>query len=135
MEQPGKFLPCPSRAGHRYPEDMADPLRRLPSTTEDLQVVIPCRNRALFLQRGIRITLQEQRSRKSLTEVARENGVGAETLRNWVKAYEKAHPQDEEPLTVSERARLRELERENQELKLEREFLGKAAAYFAKERR
>src|SRR5512135_2532306 len=57
MEQPGKFLPCPSRAGHRYPEDMADPLRRLPSTTEDLQVVIPCRNRALFLQRGIRITL------------------------------------------------------------------------------
>src|SRR5512142_3556753 len=58
MEQPGKFLPCPSRAGHRYPEDMADPLRRLPSTTEDLQVVIPCRNRALFLQRGIRITLQ-----------------------------------------------------------------------------
>src|SRR5512142_1644672 len=57
MEQPGKFLPCPSGAGHRYPEDMADPLRRLPSTTEDLQVVIPCRNRALFLQRGIRITL------------------------------------------------------------------------------
>jgi transposase len=77
----------------------------------------------------------EQRSRKSLTEVARENSVGAETLRNWVKAYEKAHPQDEEPLTVSERARLRELERENRELKLEREFLGKAAAYFAKERR
>ena len=77
----------------------------------------------------------EQRSRKSLAEVARENGVGAETLRNWVKAYEKAHPQDEEPLTVSERARLRELERENRELKLEREFLGKAAAYFAKERR
>jgi transposase len=77
----------------------------------------------------------EQRSRKSVTEVARENGIGSETLRSWVKAYEKAHPQDEEPLTVSERARLRELEREVRELKLEREFLGKAAAYFAKERR
>ena len=34
----------------------------------------------------------EQRSRKTLAEVARENSVGAETLRNWVKAYEKAHP-------------------------------------------
>ena len=43
----------------------------------------------------------EQRSRKSLTEVARENGVGAETLRNWVKAYEKAHPVEEEPRSHS----------------------------------
>ena len=77
----------------------------------------------------------DQRSRKTLSEVARESGVGPETLRNWVKAYEKAHPQEEEPLTVSERARLRELERENRELKLEREFLSKAAAFFARERR
>jgi transposase len=57
----------------------------------------------------------EQRSKKSLTLVARENSVGPETLRNWVKAYEQAHPVEEEPLTVSERARLRELEREVRE--------------------
>ena len=50
-------------------------------------------------------------------------------------AYQKAHPVDEEPLSVSDRARLRELERENRDLKLEREFLAKAAAFFAKERR
>ena len=67
--------------------------------------------------------------------MARENGVGPETLRNWVKAYEKAHPDAEEPLTVSERARLRELERQNRELKLEKEFLAKATAFFARERR
>jgi transposase len=78
---------------------------------------------------------REQRARKSVAEVARENGVGAETLRNWVNAYEKAHPVAEEPLTVSERARLRELERENRELKLEKEFLGKVAAFFAREYR
>lgn len=77
----------------------------------------------------------DQRSRKTLAEVARENNVGAETLRNWVKAYEKAHPQEEEPLTVSERARLREAERKVRDLELENEFLKKAAAFFAKERR
>jgi transposase len=77
----------------------------------------------------------EQRATKTVSQVARENGVGTETLRNWVNAYLKAHPVDEEPLTVSERARLRELEREVRELKLEREFLAKAAAFFAKERR
>jgi len=77
----------------------------------------------------------EQRSRRSLAEVARDNSVGAETLRNWVKAYEKAHPHEEEPLTVSERARLRELERLYRDSMLENEFLKKAAAYFAKERR
>lgn len=37
----------------------------------------------------------DQRARRSLTQVARENGVGAETLPNWVKAYEKAHPVEE----------------------------------------
>jgi transposase len=35
-------------------------------------------------------------------------------------------------LTLPERARLRELERENRELKAENEFLGKATAFFAK---
>ena len=38
-------------------------------------------------------------------------------------------------LTVSERARLRELERETRELKMENEFLKKAAAYFARDHR
>ncbi len=77
----------------------------------------------------------EQQAKKTVSEVARENGVGPETLRSWVKAYQKAHPVEEEPLTISERARLRELEREVRELKLEKEFLGKAAAFFAKDYR
>lgn len=36
-------------------------------------------------------------------------------------------------MTISERVRLAELEREVRELRLEREFLGKAAAFFAKD--
>lgn len=78
---------------------------------------------------------REQQAQKSVAQVARENGVSTETLRSWVNAYAKAHPVEEEPLTISERARLRELEREVRELKLEKEFLGKAAAFFAKEYR
>jgi transposase len=78
---------------------------------------------------------QQERSRKSVAQVARENGVGAETFRNWVKAFETAHPVEDEPLNISERARLRELEREIRELKLEKEFLSKAAAFFAREHR
>jgi transposase-like protein len=38
-------------------------------------------------------------------------------------------------VTLSERARLQELERENRQLRLDNEFLGRAAAFFAKDRR
>jgi transposase len=72
---------------------------------------------------------------RSTAQIARELGVNPGTLGNWVAQYRKAHPVDEEPLSVSDRARLRELERENQELKMRNEFLGKAAAFFAQEYR
>ena len=51
----------------------------------------------------------------------------------WVNRYRKDHADEEPPLTVSERARLRELERENRELRMKAEFLGKATAFFAQE--
>lgn len=75
-------------------------------------------------------------SSKPIKTVATEYSVGAETLRNWLKKYKVEHGSGTEPeLNVSERARLRELERENQELKAEAAFLKKAAAYFAREPR
>lgn len=67
--------------------------------------------------------------------VARELQLNEQTLRNWVNDYRKIHAADEPLLTVSERARLRELEKEVRELRLEKEFLGKAAAFFAGEYR
>ena len=66
---------------------------------------------------------------------ASQNDPEWQTLRNWVNAYRQAHAGEEPPLTISERARLRELEKEVRELKLEREFLGKAAAFVASEYR
>ena len=67
--------------------------------------------------------------------VARDIGVNEQTLRNWVGAYRRAHAGEEPPLSVSERARLRELEKEVRDLRLKSEFLGKAAAFFAQEYR
>ena len=67
--------------------------------------------------------------------VARELGIVEQTLGNWVKAYRHEHAGDEPELSVSERAKLRELERENREIRIENEFLKKAAAYFARDPR
>ena len=66
--------------------------------------------------------------------VARENGIVAQTLGNWVAAYREEHVGEEPELTLAERARLkeRERERENRELRMENEFLGKATAFFVK---
>jgi transposase len=72
---------------------------------------------------------------RTIADVARSLGVVEQTLGNWVKTYRQAHAGDEPELSVSERARLRELERENRELKMENEFLGKSVAFFAKKHR
>lgn len=72
---------------------------------------------------------------RSIAEVARDIQVNEGTLGNWVSRYRIEHADEEPPLSVSERARLRELERENRELKVKAEFLGKAAAFFAQEYR
>jgi transposase len=57
------------------------------------------------------------------------------TLGNWVNKYRVKHVDEEPPLSISEPARLRELEREVRELKMKAEFLGKAAAFSAQEHR
>jgi len=72
---------------------------------------------------------------KSIAQVAREHGLSDTTVGNWVRSYRQKHATDEPPLELSERARLRELERENREMAMELAFLKKAAAYFAKEPR
>ena len=67
---------------------------------------------------------------KPIKDVAVAYGVGPETLRNWLIKYREANGGTEADLTVSERARLKELEREVQELKAEAQFLKKAPTEF-----
>ena len=72
-------------------------------------------------------------SDRPIAAVARDLGINEGTLGNWVAKYRAEHPPSEEELTLTERARLRELEKENRELRMERDFLKKAAAFFARE--
>lgn len=69
---------------------------------------------------------------RPIAEVARDLGINEGTLGNWVSKYRDDHPVSQD-LGITDRARLKELEKENRELRLEREFLKKAAAFFAKE--
>jgi transposase len=85
-----------------------------------------------YKEQVARVVVEESRA---IPSTAREIGVNEQTLRNWVNAYRVDHAGEEPPLTISERARLRELEKEVRELRLEKEFLGKAAAFFASEYR
>ena len=81
-----------------------------------------------YREEAVKMVLESSRP---IAQVARELGLNEGTLGNWVNAYRRAHAGEEPALTISERARLRELEKENRELKMEKEFLGKAAAFFA----
>ena len=73
-------------------------------------------------------------SAKPLRQIARELGISSESLRAWVKQdrVDRGHGAPGE-LTSAEQAELRQLRRENAELRMEREILEKAAAFFAKE--
>jgi len=85
---------------------------------------------AEFKGEAVRMVIDGSRP---VADVARELSVNEGTLGNWVNRYRVEHPVEERPLTVSERVRLRELESENRELRMKNEFLGKAAAFFARE--
>ena len=66
----------------------------------------------------------------AITSIAAKFGCTGETLRNWVRQAERDTGQ-RGGLTTDERQRLKELERDNRELKRANEILRKASAYFA----
>jgi len=76
-----------------------------------------------FREEAARMVVETSRP---IADVARELGINETSLGNWVRAYRQNHAGDEPPLQVSERARLRELERENRELRMKADFLSKA---------
>jgi transposase-like protein len=85
-----------------------------------------------YREEAVKMVIETSRP---IARVARELGINEGTLGNWVAAYRREHAGEEPPLALSERARLRELERETRDLKMENDFLKKAAAYFARDHR
>ena len=85
-----------------------------------------------FRREAVRLALSTDESRAS---VARRLGVNETSLRTWVADHlaEEARGSDPLALAVNEREELRQLRKENTELRLERDILRKAAAYFAQE--
>ncbi len=85
-------------------------------------------------ERSVRMVLEHQGEHDSqwaaIGSIAAKIGCTAETLRKWVRQAER--DQGRRPgLTTEERERLKQLERENRELRRANEILRKASAYFA----
>ena len=85
-------------------------------------------------ERAVRMVLEHAAAHDSqwaaITSIAEKIGCTAETLRKWVRQAER--DQGTRPgLTTEERQRLKQLERENFELRRANEILKKAAAFFA----
>jgi transposase len=85
------------------------------------------RHSAAFREEAIR---QARSSDQPLTKLARDLGVNYATLRLWVK--EADAPEESDPVTPTERVELRRLRQEVRELRMERDILKKATAFFAK---
>ena len=87
---------------------------------------------ASFKEEAVKMVIESSRP---VADVAREIHINEGTLGSWVNRYRKEHAGAEPPLSISDRARLKELEDENRELRMKNDFLGKAAAFFAQEYR
>ena len=85
-------------------------------------------------ERAVRLVFEQQENHESqwaaIVSIAEKMGCTAETLRKWVRQAERDGGQ-RPGLTTSERERMKQLERENFELKRANEILRKASAYFA----
>ena len=96
----------------------------------------PGRYPAEIRERAVRMVLEHEAEHTSqwaaITSIASKFGMTPETLRIWVRRAEVdggARP----GLTTEERERLREIERENRELRRANEILKAASAFFARE--
>ena len=85
-------------------------------------------------ERAVRLVFENQGEHNSqwaaIGSIAGKIGCTAETLRKWVRQAERDQGR-RAGVTSTERDRLKELERENRELKRANEILRKASAFFA----
>jgi transposase len=83
-----------------------------------------------FKAGAVRLVLDEG---KTVSQVGRDLDVSQSVIGNWVKQARADRSNGKTGLTTEERAELGQLRRENRTLRMERDILKKAAAFFAKE--
>ena len=86
-------------------------------------------------ERAVRLVEQaaaEGERHGAITRVAHQLGIGPESVRLWVRQA-RIDRGEQGGLTSAERARMKELERENRELRRANEILKAASAFFAAE--
>jgi transposase-like protein len=71
-------------------------------------------------------------SGRPIAQVARDLGIHDGTLGNWVNAWRREHVEPQSGASPTEPARVKEMEEEIRRLRMENEFLKKAAAFFAR---
>src|SRR5579883_2804545 len=85
-------------------------------------------------ERAVRLVQEQRKDHPSewaaISSVASKVGCSAEQLRKWIRRGERDSGK-REGVTTDERERLKQLERENFELRRANEILRKASAYFA----
>jgi transposase len=92
--------------------------RKVKSYTED------------FKQSSAKLAVE---SEQSISATARSLGVNEVTLHGWVKRYYSVTPHAESAGKVDAYGEIQRLKKENARLRMERDILKKAAAYFASE--
>jgi transposase len=83
-----------------------------------------------FKAGAVRLVLDEG---KTIPQVARDLDLTESALRLWVERARADRTKGKTGLTTEERQELARLRKENRELKIERDILKKAAAFFAKQ--
>lgn len=86
-------------------------------------------------ERAVKMLLEQRGEYKSehaaINSIAPKIGCTPDTLRTWIRQHERDTGSGDGGLTSAERLRLKELERENRELRRSNDILRQASAYFA----
>ncbi len=87
-------------------------------------------------ERAVRMSLEQRDNYASdndaVKSIAPKIGCSPDSLRTWLRQHERDSNGGDRGLSTSERQRLKELERDNRELRRSNDILRQASAYFAK---
>ncbi len=108
----------------------------IPVLGKDTGIMAAKQYPAEIKERGVRLVLEAKKldpaDRGAISRIARQLGVGSESLRTWVRQAE-IDAGNAPGVSTEGAARIKELEKENRELKRANEILKLASAFFARE--